>query len=121
MSIATPTRSVRVAKPNDVVASYATLLKQVRKEGLMTRRRRFYISVFAVLVLAMGAAWTGFALLGDTWFQLLIAGALGLVFTQVAFLAHEASHRQIFKSRGATTGRAAYSPPASSASATSGG
>src|SRR5690606_14699533 len=32
----------------------------------------------------------------DSWFQLLIAGALGIVLTQLAFIAHEASHRQIF-------------------------
>ena len=94
-------RTVRLSRPNDVVASYSVLLKQVRKEGLLTRRRRFYLTVFAVLALALGAAWTGFALLGDTWFQLLIAAVLGVVLTQVAFLAHEASHRQIFASRGA--------------------
>ncbi len=101
-TIAAPVkRAVRIAKPNDVVASYSVLLKQVRKEGLLTRRRRFYVSVFILLALAMGAAWTGFALLGDTWFQLLIAAVLGVVLTQIAFLAHEASHRQIFKTRGA--------------------
>jgi fatty acid desaturase len=100
--VATPVRrSVRISKPNDVVASYSVLLKEVRKEGLLNRRRRFYVSVFAFLALAMGAAWTGFALLGDTWFQLLIAAALGVVLTQMAFLAHEASHRQIFRTRGA--------------------
>ncbi len=38
-------------------------------------------------------------LLGDSWFQLLIAAALGILFTQVAsFLAHEAAHKQIFAS-----------------------
>jgi fatty acid desaturase len=101
MSLTVAPRAVRISKPNDIVASYSVLLKQVRKEGLLNRRRRFYISVFASLVLAMGAAWTGFALLGDTWFQLLVAAVLGVVLTQVAFLAHEASHRQIFASRGA--------------------
>ncbi len=38
---------------------------------------------------------TGSILLGESWFQLLIAAALGVLFTQVAFLAHEAGHRQI--------------------------
>ncbi|MBG6185607.1 hypothetical protein IWX65_003588, partial [Arthrobacter sp. CAN_A214] len=38
-------RIVRVSKPNDVVASYSVLLKQVRKEGLLARRRRFYAGV----------------------------------------------------------------------------
>jgi hypothetical protein len=37
-------------------------------------------------------------LLEDSWLQLLLAGALGLIFMQFAFLGHEASHRQIFES-----------------------
>ena len=47
------------------------------------------------LTLALGGAVTGFVLLGDSWFQLLIAGALGIIFTQFAFFAHEASHRAV--------------------------
>ncbi|MBJ2120367.1 acyl-CoA desaturase, partial [Arthrobacter sp. MSA 4-2] len=38
MSVTAAGRKVRIAKPNDVVASYSVLLKQVRKEGLLTRR-----------------------------------------------------------------------------------
>ncbi|BAJ74251.1 fatty acid desaturase [Microbacterium testaceum StLB037] len=38
-------------------------------------------------------------LLGDSWWQLLVAAALGVLFTQFAFLSHEAAHRQIFDSR----------------------
>jgi fatty acid desaturase len=51
--------------------------------------------VGAALAIAFGGAITGFILLRESWFQLLIAGALGILFTQVAFLAHEAAHRQI--------------------------
>ncbi|WP_421015758.1 fatty acid desaturase family protein, partial [Glutamicibacter creatinolyticus] len=40
----------------------------------------------------------GFILLGDSWLQLLMAGALGILLTQFAFLAHEAAHRQILSS-----------------------
>ena len=55
------------------------------------------------VLLARNAAWknrmfgliTGFILLGDSWFQLLIAAGLGIVLTQIAFLGHEAAHRQI--------------------------
>ncbi|RJT83455.1 acyl-CoA desaturase, partial [Arthrobacter cheniae] len=38
MSIAAAARTVRISRPNDVVASYSVLLKQVRKEGLLNRR-----------------------------------------------------------------------------------
>ncbi len=50
------------------------------------------------LILAFGGAITGFILLGNSWFQLLIAAAFGILFTQVAFVAHEAAHKQIFSS-----------------------
>ncbi|KIP98126.1 fatty acid desaturase family protein, partial [Curtobacterium flaccumfaciens] len=40
-----------------------------------------------------------FAFLGDSWFQLIVAGALGVLFTQFAFLSHEAAHRQVFESQ----------------------
>ena len=83
---------------NPIVESYATLLKTARSAGLMRRRRTFYALVFAVLLLLLGAAATGFVLLGQTWFQLLIAAVLGLLFTQFAFLAHEAAHHQVFAS-----------------------
>ncbi|RAN71313.1 acyl-CoA desaturase [Bacillus sp. SRB_336] len=83
---------------NPVVETYSTLLKTVRAAGLMRRRRTFYVSLFIVLLLALGAAGTGFVLLGRTWFQLLIAAVLGILFTQFAFLAHEAAHHQIFAS-----------------------
>ena len=37
-------------------------------------------------------------LLEDSWLQLLLAAGLGVIFTQFAFLGHEASHCQIFES-----------------------
>jgi fatty acid desaturase len=92
-------RAPRVRQPNAVVLSYSELLKAVKAEGLLERRVGFYATLFSVLVLLMAAAWFGFALIGDSWFQLLIAAAVGVLCTQLSFLAHEAGHRQIFASR----------------------
>ena len=36
---------------------------------------------------------------GDSWYQLVIAAVLGVAFTQVAFLAHDGGHQQIFTRR----------------------
>jgi fatty acid desaturase len=88
----------RVAGAPTPISSFTGLLASVRGAGLLGRSRFFYFSVFGTLVLALGGAVTGFVLLGDSWFQLLIAAALGLIFTQFAFLGHEASHRQVFAS-----------------------
>ncbi|ALE07343.1 delta fatty acid desaturase [Arthrobacter sp. ERGS1:01] len=90
--------SGRVVHTNPVIESYAVLLKTARSAGLMRRRRTFYALVFGILLLVLGSAATGFVLLGRTWFQLLIAAVLGILFTQFAFLAHEAAHHQIFAS-----------------------
>jgi fatty acid desaturase len=47
----------------------------------------------------LAAAWTGFVLIGDSWWQLAVAGFLAFVFTQIGFLGHDAGHRQIFRSK----------------------
>jgi fatty acid desaturase len=77
---------------------YSALLRTVREAGLLRRRRGFYFLMFGLVTAALGATALGVMLLGDSWYQLLMAGALGIILTQYAFLAHEASHRQIFTS-----------------------
>ncbi len=67
----------------------------------MRRTPTFYIVLLSGLVLALGGVVTGVILLQESWLQLLMAGALGIILTQFAFMGHEASHRQIF-----TSGRA---------------
>ena len=71
-------------------------MQQVVKEtGLLQRTPVFYGLIGGALLLGFAGCIAGFVLLGESWFQLLIAAALGILFTQVAFLAHEAAHRQI--------------------------
>jgi len=79
-------------------SEFSALLHIVRDAGLLHRRTGFYIAMFAVLAALFVGLAAGFVVLGDSWFQLLIAGGLGIVLTQFAFLAHEASHRQVFES-----------------------
>ncbi|MGG7463554.1 MULTISPECIES: fatty acid desaturase family protein [unclassified Plantibacter] len=87
----------RDGRPNPT-SEYSALLHTVRDAGLLKRRTGFYLAMFSGLTLVLAGIGTGMALLGDSWFQLILAGALGIVFTQFAFLAHEASHRQVFES-----------------------
>ena len=90
--------TARLAGAANPVSTFSALLNSVRDRGLLERTKLFYLSVFAALVVAFGGAVTGFVMLGHSWFQLLIAAALGVIFTQFAFLGHEASHRQVFES-----------------------
>ncbi len=91
-------RAARRLSGQSETNSYTQLSRMVRERGLLRRTPTFYSLLFAGLVLALGGAVAGFVLLGHSWLQLLIAGALGIIFTQFAFLSHEAAHRQIFAS-----------------------
>lgn len=89
------------------VSDYKRLTLMVAAAGLMRRSYRFYGIAFAIAALALGGVVTGMVLLDDTWWQLLIAAALGVVSAQLGFLGHEACHRQVFNSarRNEWTGR----------------
>lgn len=96
MTSTTPAQTA--AHVNHVTRSFTELAATVRDTGLLARSYTFYAVYGAALALALGGVITGFVLLGDSWFQLLIAAALAIVFTQIAFLGHEASHRAVFAS-----------------------
>lgn len=81
-----------------ITQAFLQVSQVARESGLLRRAPVFYWTVAAAIALAFGGAITGFVLLGNSWFQLLMAAALGILFTQVAFLAHEAAHRQILSS-----------------------
>src|SRR4051794_23363339 len=70
--------------------AYTQVSQVIRETGLLSRASWFYALVGTALLLAFAGCVAGFILLGDSWFQLLIAAALGIVLTQVAFLTHEA-------------------------------
>jgi len=82
----------------DPIHTFTEVSRTVRDTGLLRRSRWFYALLGGGLLLALGGAIAGFVLLGESWYQLLIAGALGVIFTQAAFLAHEAAHRQVLAS-----------------------
>jgi fatty acid desaturase len=93
----------RKTTPRDVsrpkaVSEYSQLLTRIRQEGLLHPRRGYYAALFGFLVVALVAIIIAMELVGSSWWQLALAIPLGCVFTQFAFLAHEAAHRTIFVS-----------------------
>ena len=79
-------------------SDYAVLLSLIQAQGLMRRRHLYYAVKISLLLAALAAVGVGFFLLGDSWFQLLLAAAVGILLTQFGFLGHDAAHRQIFAS-----------------------
>ena len=80
-------------------SDYAELSRQVKQAGLLERRRWSYTWRIAVVVALLAAGWGAFVLVGDSWWQLAVAVFLGVMFTQLGFLGHDAGHRQISGSR----------------------
>lgn len=79
--------------------SYHELLDEVRQAGLMDPRRDYYTLKIAVNLLLMSACWTAFVVIGDSWWQLLVAAVLGIAFVQCGFLGHDAGHKQVSRSK----------------------
>ncbi|MCX4782243.1 fatty acid desaturase family protein [Streptomyces sp. NBC_01264] len=83
----------------ETVSDFARLSKKIQAAGLMGRRPGYYtLRITAVTTLyALGC--TAFVLIGNSWWTLLAAGFLAAVFGQVALLAHDVAHRQVFRLR----------------------
>jgi fatty acid desaturase len=77
---------------------FAELQREVASLGLMRRRYGHYTVKLVTAPLVLIGLAAAMVLLGDSWWQLLVAGLMGLMLAQVAFLGHDAAHRQIFVS-----------------------
>ena len=91
---ARPERRARSVNPSD----FTQLAARVQQAGLMRRRYGYYWAKLVLLPATLAATCVLFYWIGDTWWQLLTAVAFAVIFTQIAFLGHDAAHRQIFVS-----------------------
>jgi fatty acid desaturase len=83
-------------------SDFARLSNKIVDSGLMSRRPGYYaLRITAVSALYVGA-WTAFVLVGRSWWTLAVAALLALVFGQVALVAHDVAHRQVFRLRRAS-------------------
>ena len=78
---------------------YTQLSRQIKQAGLLERRRGWYGARIGVNLALLAAGGAAFFVLGASWWQLLTAAYLAVVFTQLAFIGHDAGHRQLFRSR----------------------
>lgn len=92
-----PTSPVTSSAPKHG-SSFTALTRQVHELGLMRRRYGYYWAKLIAAVLLIAAWVTGFVWVGNSWWQLASAGVLAVLMTQIAFLGHDAAHRQMFKS-----------------------
>ncbi|MFP8903361.1 fatty acid desaturase family protein [Streptomyces atacamensis] len=85
--------------PHTPGSDFARLSKKITDAGLMERRPGYYtVRITAVTALYAGG-WAAFVLVGHSWWTLVVAAFLALAFGQVALLAHDIAHRQVFRLR----------------------
>ena len=79
-------------------SEFSELAQRIRASGLMRRRYGYYWAKLVAVPVAFAAAAAMFVWVGDSWWQLFTAVLFAVLFTQTAFLGHDAAHRQMFRS-----------------------
>ena len=67
--------------------------------GLLDRRPGYYRVMITLTIVAFFAGWALFVIVGNSWATLAVAPLLGMMFTQLGFIGHDAGHNQVFGSR----------------------
>ncbi|MEU1340166.1 acyl-CoA desaturase [Streptomyces sp. NPDC005827] len=99
-SVATAATAVRPSRlRTDVGSDFAGLSRRITEAGLLRQRHGYYAVRLTVVIGLLATGWAAFAVLGDSWWQLAVAAFMALVFGQVALVAHDLAHRQVFRHR----------------------
>src|ERR1700744_1228284 len=98
-----PSRAIAAHGPPVAVdpstASFRALALEVRAMGLLDRRPGYYRVKITLTVFAFFAGWVVFAIVGNSWAALAVAPLVGMMFTQLGFIGHDAGHNQVFGTR----------------------
>jgi fatty acid desaturase len=80
-------------------SDYARLAQRITEAGLLNRRPGYYAVRFSLLGGLLAGGLVVFFALGDSWWQLLVAAFFAVLFGQIALVAHDLAHRQVFRTR----------------------
>jgi fatty acid desaturase len=86
-------------RPQTAGSDFAALNRQIVEAGLLERRPAYYAVRVSVVSAMFAGGWLVFFLLGSSWWTIAVAAWLGVVFSQVALLAHDVAHRQVFRTK----------------------
>lgn len=92
------TRSPSGVASRSSASAFTDLARIIKDAGFMRRRYGYYWTKLIAVPVAFAAAIALFVWIGDSWWQMFTAVGFAVLFTQTAFLGHDAAHRQIFRS-----------------------
>jgi fatty acid desaturase len=78
-------------------SDFAELSRRINALGLLRRRPGYYAVRLTVVALMVIGGWAAFFLVGSSWWTLAVAAFLAVTFAQVALVAHDLAHRQVFR------------------------
>jgi fatty acid desaturase len=80
-------------------SDFAALNRRINALGLMRRRPAYYVLRLVAVGLLVVAGWTAFLLIGSSWWTLVVAVGMAVAFAQLALVAHDLAHRQVFRTK----------------------
>ena len=92
------TRTAPAGSAASPASDFTELARRIKDAGLMRRRYGYYWTKLIGVPFAVTGALALFLWIGDSWWQMFTAVGFAVLFTQIAFLGHDAAHRQIFRS-----------------------
>ena len=96
--VAPPSPDATATPADRATSDFTALSRAVHDAGLMRRRYGYYWTKLIGSVAALAGWGVAFVWIGNSWWQLASAAVLALLLTQIAFLGHDAAHRQMFNS-----------------------
>jgi fatty acid desaturase len=80
-------------------SDFAELNRRINALGLMKRRPAYYALRLILVGLLVVGGWTAFFLIGSSWWTLVVAVGMAVAFAQLALVAHDLAHRQVFRTK----------------------
>jgi fatty acid desaturase len=96
--MSTATISPATARGSD----FAALSGLITRAGLLRPRPGYYLARIGLVAGLYVAGWAAFVLIGNSWYQLIVAAFLAVIFAQLALVAHDIAHKQVFRTRRAS-------------------
>jgi fatty acid desaturase len=80
-------------------SDFAELNRRINAAGLLQKRPGYYVLRLGLVAAGYVGGWTAFVMVGASWWTSAVAAFLAVVFGQVALVAHDLAHRQVFCTR----------------------
>lgn len=84
-------------RPRTTGSDFAELNRRINHERLLERRPAYYAVRMTVVSLILLGGWAAFFLIGASWWSIAVAVVLAVAYAQVALVAHDLAHRQVFR------------------------